>query len=129
MSNGFAEAFAPVMELNRAIVARNTWGHLAPEPQKKYYGWVIVAMGIGGNNIIFDYEFDGLPDSPWFAEDLDKFAFGETASKFAGLYQWSGWYKKFRNGNFHFGGGGFHRLEIPSCRQRARRERRVHPEH
>lgn len=112
MSNGFAEAFAPVIELNRAIVARNTWGHLAPEPQKKYYGWVIVARGIGGNNIIFDYEFNGLPDSPWFAEDLDEFALGATSDEGLGLYKFKGWYKKFRNGNFHFGGGKFHRLKI-----------------
>jgi len=107
-----ADAFAPVEALNRAIVSRNTFGHLAPEPQKKYYGWVIVAIGIGGNSIIFDYEFNGLPVSPWFAEDLDEFSFDETANKEIGLYKFDGWYMKFKNGNFHFGGGKFTKGEI-----------------
>lgn len=106
------EAFAPVQALNRAIVTRNTWGHLAPEPNEKYHGWVIVARGSFGNNIIFDYEFDGLPDSPWFADDLGAFAFEATDRKALGLYKFTGWYKKFKNGNFRFGGGKFCRLEI-----------------
>jgi len=99
--------------INSEIVMWDTWGHLAPEPHKKYYGWIIVAKAAFRNNFIFDYHFDELPDSPWFADDLCEFAFDVTKDKEGiGLWRYEGWYKKFKNGNYQFGAGKFVKLTV-----------------
>ena len=112
---GLDEAFAPVEAVNTQIVLHNTWGHLAPEPHRKYYGWFIVAKGAYGDYIIFDYEFKDLPDSPWFFEHFTEYAFDRVGvDAGVGLYKYEGWYKLFKNGNCQFGKGTFTKLEIAS---------------
>lgn len=107
-----ASAFAPVEALNREIVKFDTWGHLAPEPHKKYHGWIIVAIGEYGETIVLQDDFPGLPNSPWQYNDLCEFTFEATGDFEVGLYKFKGWYKKFKNGNFRFGGGKWRRVEI-----------------
>lgn len=106
-----ADAFAPVMMLNRDIVMKQTWGHLMPETGRKYHCFIVVAKGNCGDSIIFDYGFEGLLDSPWLFEDFTTFAFNST-SRFeaSALYRFDGWYKKFKNGNYRFGGGKFTKI-------------------
>jgi len=107
------EAFAPIEILNRAAVMWDTWGHLAPEPHKRYYGYIIVAVTFNNNHPVFDYEFENLGGGPWLYEDIVMFSFEQTKQlEGPALYRWDGWYKKFKNGNCQFGGGKFEKLTI-----------------
>jgi hypothetical protein len=108
----FADAFAPIQAINEEVVKVGTWGHLSPEPHRKYYGWIIVAVGTYRESIVLDDEFPELPNSPWQYDDLHEFSFEATSGFKAGLYKFEGWYKKFKNGNYRFGGGKFKRVEI-----------------
>ncbi len=110
--NGFADAFAPIDDINKEIVKSNTWGHLAPVPGRKYYGWFIVAVGTYGETIVLDDNFPELPGSPWQYDDLHEFSFEATSDFGTGLYRFEGWYKKFKNGNHQFGGGKFKKVEV-----------------
>lgn len=53
-----------------AEVTRDTWGHLAPEAEREYIGWILCALGCFGDYVVIDYDFVDLPDSPWLAEDM-----------------------------------------------------------
>ncbi len=107
------DAFTIVNQLNQAIVIGNTWGHLAPEPQRKYKGHIIIAIGCYHHEtIIMEDEFNDLPDSPWQYNDLQNFVYQATSNFQPGVYHFGGWYKKFRNGNFQFGGGKFRQVKM-----------------
>lgn len=110
--SGFADAFAPIQAINEEIVKVQTWGYLAPEPGRKYYGWIIVAMGVYGESIILNDNFPKLSNSPWQYNDLHEFSFDATSGFAPGLYRFDGWYKKFKNGNYQFGGGKFEKIEV-----------------
>lgn len=107
-----SDAFELVDQVNREIVLNNTWGHLSPEPQKKHNGWIIIAVGNYRQTIVVDDNFDGLPNSPWQYEDLHKFVFKATSGFEVGVYRFDGWYKKFKNGTYQFGGGKFKRITL-----------------
>ena len=102
------EAFAPVEAINREIVYRDTWGHLAPEPGRKYPGWIMVDHDCYGGYTILEWEFEGLYASPWQADDFTDFMdkiFGLidiNGNLPVGVYRYEGWYKKFKNGNYQF---------------------------
>jgi hypothetical protein len=49
-------------------VMQDTWGHLYPEPGRKYPGKILIAHGIYGGTTILNYHFDDLNDSPQTAE-------------------------------------------------------------
>lgn len=98
----FESAFAAHEFLHREAVMRNTWGHLAPEPHHKYQGTILVARGYR-DEIILDYEFE-ISGGPWLYYDMLDFLDGITFAE-NGVYRWQGWYKKFKNDNYQFGGG------------------------
>lgn len=104
------DAFAPVEAYNRAVMQLRTWGHLAPEPSRKYQGCIIVAQGCYGDLIVVRDNFDGLPNSPWYYDDLSDFLMSLPPGLKTGLYQFRGWYKKYKNGRGRFGGGKFEPL-------------------
>lgn len=72
-----ADAFAPIEAQYREDVARDTWGHLAPEKNKTYRGRVVYAIGCFGsdelNPTVIASDFDDLPSSPWFYEALHEY--------------------------------------------------------
>jgi hypothetical protein len=45
-------------------VMQDTWGHLYPEPGKKYPGKILIVEGIYGGTTILNYSFEDLNDSP-----------------------------------------------------------------
>jgi hypothetical protein len=45
-------------------VMSNTWGHLYPEPGRKYPGYIIFSVSDYGDLTILRSEFDDLEDSP-----------------------------------------------------------------
>ena len=93
-------------------VLYNTWGHLAPETNIKYYGYIIVATSQFGNSTyLLDYEFKKLNSSPWLYEDVGNFMFNtKFETDISNIYRFDGWYKKFKNDNCQFGGGKFHKI-------------------
>jgi hypothetical protein len=53
-----------------AEVMQETWGHLAPNPNREYTGSVLFTHGAYGDLTAISVDFDGLDDSPWFYEHL-----------------------------------------------------------
>lgn len=102
--------FGKVFELHEAqaywMVMWDTFGHLAPEPHKKYKGWMLVVFTEMGDSLIYDWDFEELNGSPWQADDFDKFigGFSELHDHKVppGIYKYEGWYKKFKNGSCQF---------------------------
>lgn len=72
---------------------RDTWGHLAAEPDKKYNGFFTFAAGCYGGIAleITSCVFDDLNDSPWFYEALNTYI--DTLIAEAGhIYKFTGAY-------------------------------------
>ena len=107
------DAFILVDQINREIINSNTWGHLYPEPGRKYTGQITVAIGCYHHEtIVLDDTFENLPNSPWQYDDLQEFISQATSNFETGIYRFKGWYKKFKNGNYQFGGGKFYHVPI-----------------
>jgi len=49
---------------NKHHVMLNTWGHLYPDPGRKYPGYIIFSVSDYGDLTILKSEFDNLEDSP-----------------------------------------------------------------
>lgn len=45
-------------------IMQDTWGHLYPTPGKKYPGKILISSGVLGGQILLDYKFEGVDDSP-----------------------------------------------------------------
>lgn len=103
MSNYMQDAFAPIDAMNRATIARHTFGHLAPKPRQVYTGWIVFTYGSYGDYVVIDDGFDGLPDSPWFFEDMNEFIC-DKAERPGTVYRFDGTYTKFKNGAYRFSG-------------------------
>lgn len=83
---------------------------MAPKIGQKYFGYIVIALAAYGDNVIFDCDF-AKNDDPWLFEDVCEFAFAKTdGAERPGLYRFDGWYKKFKNGNYRFGGGKFRKV-------------------
>jgi len=100
---GLAKAFASYEAQYKAKVMTNTWGHLAPEPRKKYQGEILIAYSAYGDQIVLQDKFEGLPSSPWFYSDMVGFM-SELKLESFGIYKFTGYYQRFKNGNHRFVG-------------------------
>lgn len=86
----------------------DTWGHLRPEPGKKYDGWILFTYTCYGDIVIIDWDFGELPASPWQCSDFINFIVTYSKEiKTPGVFRWTGWYKRFKNERCHFGNGKF----------------------
>lgn len=78
-------------ERKQKEVMQDTWGHLAPKPQRKYIGFFSFAVGCFGglSPVITSCLFKNLDDSPWFFSALQEFV--STLDMEAGLvYRFDG---------------------------------------
>jgi len=82
-------------------VREETWGHLRPKLNHKYYGYVVFAYSAWGELVLIDAEFTGLDSSPWLYDDLIEFV-DSYEDLSTGVYRWDGWYKRFQNENCQF---------------------------
>lgn len=97
------EEFDKIDLLNTAIVARQTWGHLAPQPGTVHALTLLFCCGEYGHIVPIRVESITLDDSPWFYDDMQTFI--ETNAKEAGrIYKFDGTYRKYKNGNCKFTG-------------------------
>lgn len=86
-------------------VMHQTWGHLAPEPGRKYRGDVLFAHGEYGDLVVLRDNFDNLPGSPWFKSHLDGHFTTLAQSLRAGtVATWRGTYTMLKNGSCRFSG-------------------------
>lgn len=98
-----ADAFAPAEAKYKAQVMGATWGHLAPKGGKVYRGSILFAHGEYGDLVPLRATFEGLPDSPWFFQDMtDWICRQETEG--GRIYSFHGTYAKAKNGDFNFDG-------------------------
>lgn len=100
------ETLASIVLENKARQYAATFGHLAPEPHKKYKGTILFTHTAWGDIVLIEAIFHSLQMSPWLCEDCRDYAseYIGTLKEDYGVYKFQGTYKKFKNGNFHFSG-------------------------
>ncbi len=102
------DAFEPYEHDYRQKVLANTWGHLAPEPGRSYEGFVCFAHGVHGDSTIIEWQFEDLPPSPWFFDDLIDHMNNEIdrhlKDRSYGVWIWEGTFKVFKNGKSRWSG-------------------------
>lgn len=58
----------PIIDVNaankKALIMQDTWGHLYPEPGRKYQGHITVVTSSYGITTVFDTNFPDLQNSP-----------------------------------------------------------------
>lgn len=93
--NYMERAFAPVEAENKRIVMEDTWGHLAPERNQTYTGYMLFTLGAWGDYTPICADFKGLPDSPWFFDDMMSFI-EKSAKTHGAIYRFDGKYRNHR---------------------------------
>lgn len=98
-----AELYCIVGGVNPKEVLQDTWGHLSPEPGKKYHGFILFSKSAWGEETLLEAKFEGLDANPWTFDHLNEFMY-ENADKVGdtGVFRWEGWYRVFKNENFQF---------------------------
>jgi hypothetical protein len=99
-----ADAFAPAEAEYRAQVEADTWGHLAPKSRKVYKGFILFAYGEYGDLMPIKVNFEDLPDSPWFFDDMLDFLWKFSDKPKGEVYRFDGTYTKLKNGKGRFVG-------------------------
>jgi hypothetical protein len=95
-----ADAYA---DRKKQGVMEETWGHLAPEPGRRYQGTMLFTDSAYGDLVLIEARWEGLQDSPWLFEDMQDYI--EVAETKPGrIYRWKGTYVRFKNGNHRFSG-------------------------
>lgn len=90
--------FVQIEGVTKEIVMGQTWGHLAPKKNKKYYGSILFVLGNYGDNVIVDTEFKSLPDSPWLFDAIQNFIFEqkfEQKLERGGVYKFVGTFRNY----------------------------------
>lgn len=108
-----------VLENDKKFVLNDTWGHLKPEPNVKYYGWILVTVTAYDDTVIIDHKFEGLPNSPWQYRDFDDYLYGYFLDADVGVYLFKGWYKRFKNGNYQFQANKWKKIKIDVLEERS----------
>ena len=118
--NYMEEAFGPAEAKYKARVLAATFGHLAPKPMRTYQGQILFAYGEYGDIVPIKVSFDGLPDSPWFFEDMQDFIC-KRVKRQGQVYRFVGTYRKGKDGEGRFCG----RVRMVRIEARPRRRKRV----
>lgn len=83
----------------QAEVMHDTWGHLAPEISRTYTGTFVFALGLFGDLAVVEAEFEDLPDSPWFYDDLHTWIWDQSPVE-GRIYRFDGTYRRDRAERF-----------------------------
>lgn len=83
-------------------VMDDTWGHLAPDVNRVYGGYILYTLGCYGDITCIQTHFRELPDSPWFYDDLHSFmCYGDEKEEEQGIiYLFLGSYCRDRKEKF-----------------------------
>lgn len=72
-----------------AKAVQETWGHLAPEENKTYEGFIVFCIGSDGTICPIDYDFVGLDGSPWLYDAIVDFI-GDNSKEHCRVYRFDG---------------------------------------
>ena len=95
-NNYMDAAMAPVNLKNKQTAYKATWGHLAPERNQTYRGYIVFTISAFGDMTVIDADFTGLPDSPWLFDAVNEFAFEDKALVHGAVYKWTGSLRNYR---------------------------------
>lgn len=87
--------FVMVNGVHKEHVMTETWGHLAPERDKTYRGYIIFCISETGDIVTIRSNFRKLPGSPWFQTALDDFAY-ENAKEHGVVYRFDGTFRNYQ---------------------------------
>jgi len=99
-----ADVFAPVVEMQRAQVMNDTWGHLKVDCRKKHPGYILFTAGEYRDLTVIRSSFKGVPDSPWFYTHIHDFI-GKKAGRredCGKVFRFEGFYRVCLNGKGQF---------------------------
>lgn len=76
------------------------WGQQQLRKNRIYKGYIVFAWSaFGGDLVVLDADFKGLPDSPWLFDAIHEFAFQDMSDlKEGAVYRFDG---TFRNYEFN----------------------------
>lgn len=101
-----ADAFAPAQGRYRAAVMRDTWGHLDTKPGEVHPGHILFALGVHGDIVVLEWDFEGVSSNPWIYQELHEFVGQHTmkTDRDWGVWVFEGTYRTFKNGGHKFSG-------------------------
>ena len=103
--NYMERAMAPATARYAAEVQVETWGHLAPRPNRAYSGYMIFVRSTYGDTTLINAHWDDLEDSPWLYEDMQEYIDNACDRLTDGqVYRFDGTYRKSRSGKPLFRG-------------------------
>jgi hypothetical protein len=88
------KAMAPVEMANKLATQAATFGHLAPEKDKTYPGYVLFGLTAWGDEMLINGNFRGLDDSPWLYSAMQELV-GKYARKSGAIYLFKGTFRNF----------------------------------
>lgn len=95
-NNYMDAAMAPVRLRNKQSAYKATWGHLAPERNRTYRGYIVFTISAFGDMVVIDSDFADLPDSPWLFDAVHDFAFEDEMLIHGAVYRWTGSLRNYR---------------------------------
>lgn len=63
----------PYLSSKIASALSDTWGHLLPDEPLISSGKIITYLTVQGDYGLYDWNFNGIDDSPWFSSSLHEF--------------------------------------------------------
>lgn len=97
-----AEAFAESDAKYKAAVIHAAFGHLEPEPRRKYFGELLLADGDYTHGVVVIRSTFEI-DAPFWYDQLHGFA-AEQELEPGYVYRFTGWFMRFKNGGCRFSG-------------------------
>lgn len=89
--SSFGDTLAEYEAIQKEIVCRETFGHLAPQEDRAYPGRIVFGASPYWSQgvVILFCEFEGLGDSPWFYEAVNDFI-SDQENKAGCVYEFMG---------------------------------------
>ena len=67
----------------------DTWGHLKPQNDKVYHGWIEVSQSAFGDGCLHNIGFEGLDSSPWLYDACATFGLDNCPDS-PGIHRFTG---------------------------------------
>lgn len=102
----FTEVFASSEARHREIVFRDTWGHLDAKPGTTFDGYILFALGVHGDIVLLDWDFEGVQPNPWIYEEMTEYIGKQVMKRNRswGIWRFDGAYRVYKNGKAKFAG-------------------------
>lgn len=84
-----------IQEDNKELAYQETFGHLAPEKNKKYFGSIIFTKTCYGHYETIQSNFNTLSSSPWYYDCENQFIC-DMAGERGEIYKFMGYFKNYK---------------------------------